>query len=363
MNIDTIAAVTRDAVSKLSQADLGPAEFLYEVSTRVRRVVPHETSAWLTLDPDTMLPSGTLDVEEQKPPEVVRALWRNELLASDAHKLTDLARRPLPVAALSQLDASAAAQSERVQLIYGRVGVGDEMRVLLRGGGVAWGAVLFCRESGSRQFDDSERAFMADLAPDIGEGLQRSLSRRPDPDQAVLVPGVVAFDAMGSMTSATAEAKQMMALMPGDATSTLYAVALSASQRDGARARVRLSNGRWLLLHGGRMLGAPAESAHVTVTLMPAPPADITSLLLRLHGLSAREREVAELLMLGSSTESIAARLHISQHTLRDHVKAIFGKVGARSRSELMAMAWEWQPGSVTSLPPDTAPTPDRPRI
>jgi DNA-binding CsgD family transcriptional regulator len=31
-------------------------------------------------------------------------------------------------------------------------------------------------------------------------------------------------------------------------------------------------------------------------------------------------------------------RLQISRHTLRDHVKAIFAKVGAKSRSELTAL-------------------------
>jgi FixJ family two-component response regulator len=36
--------------------------------------------------------------------------------------------------------------------------------------------------------------------------------------------------------------------------------------------------------------------------------------------------------------DQIAARLHISRHTLRDHVKAIFAKVGAKSRSELTAL-------------------------
>ena len=43
--------------------------------------------------------------------------------------------------------------------------------------------------------------------------------------------------------------------------------------------------------------------------------------------------------MLGCATDAIAAWLHISHHTLRDHVKSILGKVGARSRSELMALA------------------------
>jgi FixJ family two-component response regulator len=92
------------------------------------------------------------------------------------------------------------------------------------------------------------------------------------------------------------------------------------------------------------MHGAPDDSARLTVTLVPAPSAEITSVLLRLHGLSAREREVAELLMLGPATDEIAARLHISHHTLRDHTKSIFRQGrrpqpltvdGARIRSHL----------------------------
>jgi DNA-binding CsgD family transcriptional regulator len=57
-----------------------------------------------------------------------------------------------------------------------------------------------------------------------------------------------------------------------------------------------------------------------------------------LRGTRARERQVAELLILGPRTDEIAARLHISRHTLRDHVKSIFAKVGATSRSELTAL-------------------------
>jgi DNA-binding CsgD family transcriptional regulator len=57
-----------------------------------------------------------------------------------------------------------------------------------------------------------------------------------------------------------------------------------------------------------------------------------------LHGLSAREREVAQLLFGGEPTDAIAARLYISRHTLRAHLKAIFARVGANSRTELMAL-------------------------
>jgi DNA-binding CsgD family transcriptional regulator len=295
----------------------------------------------MTLDPDTMLSSGAL--EAHKSPELDRALWRNELLQDgDVHKLVDLAKRPSPVTAMSELDAATAANSPRVQDVLHPAGIGDGLRVMLRVRGSTWGHAGIYRELGAREFEPDERALLAVMADDIAEGLRRSLSRRPEPGAAVLVPGVVAFSADGRVVSATAEATRVMALMPGDATATLYAVAISAGRRDRASARVRLADGRWLLLQGGRMHGAPHDPARVTVSLAPAPPAELTSLLLRLHALSARQREVAELLMSGPRTDEIAAHLHISSHTLHDHVKAIFAKLGVQGRAELMALVTEY---------------------
>jgi DNA-binding CsgD family transcriptional regulator len=335
--INTTAAVMRDAVAKVASAAVEPAEFFSEIATRLRRVVPYDASGWMTLDPDTLLPSGALETE--KPAELVRTLWRNELQVPDAHKLTVLAAKPIPVAALSQLSPAAAADSERLQVILGPRGIGDEMRVMLRAGGSTWGFIALYREYGSRAFDAGELELFADLAVQVGEGLRRSLSRRPAPEAVdALAPGVVAFDSAGSVVSATSEATRLMSLMPGDATTMLYAVAAKASHSDGAQARIRLLDGQWLLAHGGRMHGAPADSAQVTVTLTPAPRADVVSIMLRLHGLSAREREVAELLMTGTATDAIAERLHISPHTLHDHVKSIFAKLGAKSRAELMTL-------------------------
>ena len=39
----------------------------------------------------------------------------------------------------------------------------------------------------------------------------------------------------------------------------------------------------------------------------------------------------------GYGTAEIAAALHLSAHTVRDHVKTIFDKVGVSSRGELVA--------------------------
>jgi len=171
--MDTAAVVTRDAAGRLGRAGFQSARFPHEISSRVRSVVPHDVPGWLMLDPDTMLPSATLENEKATR---ARAYWRNELLASDVHKPGDLARQPSPAAVLRQLDAPAAARSERVQLICGQAGIGDELRLLLRADGVACGAAQFCRESGSPHFDDAERGFIADLAPEIGAGLRWSLS-------------------------------------------------------------------------------------------------------------------------------------------------------------------------------------------
>jgi DNA-binding NarL/FixJ family response regulator len=47
--------------------------------------------------------------------------------------------------------------------------------------------------------------------------------------------------------------------------------------------------------------------------------------------------EVARLVIDGHSSEDIAAALFISVHTVRDHVKVIFGKVGVSRRQDLTA--------------------------
>ena len=55
--------------------------------------------------------------------------------------------------------------------------------------------------------------------------------------------------------------------------------------------------------------------------------------------LSERELGVLQLLADGFTTEETAARLSLSPHTVRSHVKAALGKLGARNREQAIAIA------------------------
>jgi DNA-binding NarL/FixJ family response regulator len=91
----------------------------------------------------------------------------------------------------------------------------------------------------------------------------------------------------------------------------LHGVAHGEAALSGAVARSLLQRVR----EGGRMGGVPDEIA---------------------ARLSAREVEVLLLLDEHLSTEEIAARLFISEHTVRSHVKSLLRKLGVSSRREAL---------------------------
>ncbi len=57
------------------------------------------------------------------------------------------------------------------------------------------------------------------------------------------------------------------------------------------------------------------------------------------YGLSPREREVLNEMLVGQGNRAIAERLCISEDTVKSHVKAIFRKLGARDRGHAIALA------------------------
>jgi LuxR family transcriptional regulator, maltose regulon positive regulatory protein len=58
-----------------------------------------------------------------------------------------------------------------------------------------------------------------------------------------------------------------------------------------------------------------------------------------LEALTAREREVLQLLMQGASNREIAEQLVLSVNTVKKHVLNICGKLGVQSRAQAIAHA------------------------
>lgn len=79
----------------------------------------------------------------------------------------------------------------------------------------------------------------------------------------------------------------------------------------------------------GFAVSGPVANAVRSVHPLPAEVAE---------PLTARELDVLRLLALGLANKQIAARLKISEHTVKFHVAAILGKLGASGRTEAVAI-------------------------
>jgi DNA-binding CsgD family transcriptional regulator len=90
--------------------------------------------------------------------------------------------------------------------------------------------------------------------------------------------------------------------------------------------------------------------APIAVILEVAQPLEIAPLIIQAYDLSKREGEITLCVVRGLSTAEIASELHISAHTVQDHLKAIFDRVGVRSRRELIAgiFTQQYQPRILT---------------
>lgn len=58
-------------------------------------------------------------------------------------------------------------------------------------------------------------------------------------------------------------------------------------------------------------------------------------------GLSDRERQVLRLISAGSTNREIAARLHLSPHTVKEYTSTLYRKLGVRNRTEAAKRAAE----------------------
>lgn len=104
-----------------------------------------------------------------------------------------------------------------------------------------------------------------------------------------------------------------------------------------ATARTFLDGGQLLVFRAARL--GDDQNADIAVTIGPVSGRERLALFVLACGLSTREREVLHCLADGDDTRTVARRLAMSEFTVQDHLKAIAGKTGLRSRRTLLARA------------------------
>jgi DNA-binding CsgD family transcriptional regulator len=339
------------AIARVCLKGLPALELFERVAMPFRRAVPYSAGCWKPTDPRTLLFTG-FGIEDTRAETLAAARWRfveNELLAPDYAKFRDLLRRPTPVTTLHRETHGEPGRSSRYRRIHRSLGFGAELRAVFRTGDACWGSVALVRSEGQPDFNDEEVAFVARVGGHIAQGLRDALLREaPSAATANHAPGVIVLDRDASVRSLTDQARFWLEQFPPDRGTGLelpaivHAVArraLTAAPDPQAtrQASLRLASGAWLTVHAASLQADGPDAGGVAVTLAPAATPELEPLRLALHGLTPREREVAQLLTRGATNDQIARVLWITHHTVKDHVKAIYAKLEVASRAELSA--------------------------
>jgi DNA-binding CsgD family transcriptional regulator len=267
----------------------------------------------------------------------------NELRGRDLHSLGSLVNRPCPVGILG-CGASEERLSERLHRIMASQGFGSEMRIALILGGRIWGVLTLLRETGRRSFSASEAATAGRLSAPLAAALKRYAAGRPlRPARSMLAPGIIVVGSDGKIRATSPTARDWLGtLVPHRARTNddelfgnIWSITFAAQQTDSeVLTRIPRPLG-WMVLRGQLLDGA--EPDEVVVTAQPASADVLLPALTAWYGITSREQTVIAQLFDGLSTKQIARRLQLSQHTVNDHLKAIYRKTDMSGRDELVA--------------------------
>jgi len=333
----------RERIGRLCDADLDSEELRSEALAELRRAIGFDRWCWTLADPDSLLPHGAVAEADLWP--VIPHMFLLEQ-AGDVNAKHVLARSRYPAAILSAATGGDLARSTRWDRYARAYGAGDALSAAFRDGHGCWGYVELLRDSDDPPFALADARLLHDVGPELGGALRRAAVRPVSPaaDEPP-GPGVVILDADLRVASWTPAARTWLEGFPSAALyadvdilpAVMYAIAGRAfgASRLPASLQFRTAAGRWAIVDGARLEGADAGRA--ALTIRAASPGEAVALHCRAHGLTAREGQLVSLVLTGLSTRQLAEELSISSYTVKDHLKAVFDKVGVRSRRELVA--------------------------
>ena len=341
----------RPALARLARADMDNDTFRHEAIAVLRQAIGFDWWCWTLLDPATRLPTRGIG-DHPVVNQAQRRFYR--LLLDDAWDPGSKAARRAQ-SAVRVLSTATGGDMRRERCwreMLGPGGTGDILQSWLIADRTCWALVSIERDSSGGWFGEDDAAFVADVSPLLATRDRNGLRTSSRPDDPSPAPGTIIVDNDLSLVAATGQAWRWIDRLgmeppneqeplPG----TIYAIATRVAAGAGepprtARVPIQAADGGWVVIQVAALTQGPpcaGVSGGYAITLEGARSDDLAPLLMRAWGLSPREREVARLVIDGLSTEDIAAMLFISQHTVHDHLKVIFDKLGVHRRRDLVA--------------------------
>lgn len=337
--IDRARAKVRD----LARSATNSSDYRRGVLDVVDGVVPWDGAVFVEFDPASLLVTAATPMDLDA--EQCATAFDIELGQRDNDLYADMAREATGVAVLSRTVGGEMSRSARYRELYRPFGLHDELRAVARSGRACWGGMSLAREPG-RDFTDDEASAVSALQDVIADGLRAMLVRAAASaaGSSAAGPAVIMLGPDGVIESGTDKALALLATPDSDhdelgaLSVPIHAVAsrLRASPNGVARVRLRASDGTWLVLHAASLRSADGPGRTV-VTIEPARPPEVVSMVAAIIGLSRRETEVLEYLLAGRSSVEIARRLFVSPYTVDKHVQHVLEKAGVRNRKELIS--------------------------
>jgi DNA-binding CsgD family transcriptional regulator len=360
--LPTRQVAAHEIIERAAHEDLSTRQVIEQIVRPMARALDPDAFCAGAADPDTGL-FMSAGLAHEQPEAICAPFWEHEFLVTDYNKFRDLTAAE-PVGDLRQATGGKLSRSPRYRTLNALADFEDELRAALYAGGRAWGYMQVNRRTGGAPFTEGDPAFLRATAPLAGAALRRALLDEPVHPDPFRGPGVIVVDRAGAVISTTAEADEWLEELPPasgmqartiDLLPRLLARSLgveTGTDTRPRRARLRTQTGTWLVTHAASLGGSEEK----VIVIERAKASEIAPIVVEAYGLTGRETEVTGMVARGRSTDEIAAELYLSRHTVRDHLKSIFEKVGVSSRGELTAklFADHYQPSWVDGMRPTT---------
>ena len=290
-----LAERVRRDVDVVSRAGLDLETFLEEAVESVGRAVPSVGACLGTHDPATFLLTSARKYGALRDTNTHdHEFGLIEYGTSEPTAFGELARAAVPAAGVHALTGGDVERSGRMsRFMKPHFGFADEMRLVFREAGAAWGALALFRGPDDEPFGTAEIEFMASLTEVFARGVRTGMLCRLSDSEISTAGGgpavlIIGPDDTVSQMSVGAEGR-LLELSSGDAggdPAGMIASLLGAARRlargetaSVPRSRIRTASGTWLVLHAAPLSAAGDRGVgDVVITIEEARPPEIVSL-------------------------------------------------------------------------------------